>query len=210
MNFKSGIITILLFLLFSSAIPARKQFPEKAYKKEIRKERKEKNKDFKKAVDSPLDPRYISGFRGLGYFRIDPAWKIRARLTLFENPDTIKMKTTTERLPLYLVYGKASFSVDGREFNLTVFRNLSLLTKSGYEDHLFIPFTDLTSGYESYGGGRYIDARITGDDYILIDFNKAYNPYCVYNKKYSCPIPPSENFLDLKVTAGVKDFHHEL
>jgi uncharacterized protein (DUF1684 family) len=209
MHIKFSLFIFALVFILLSDIQAQKNLTNKRYKQEIRKARIENDRDFKEAANSPLDPEYIPAFKGLDYFRIDPAWKIDARLTLNENPDTIKMKTTTERLPLYLVYGKAGFSVDGKEFYLTVYRNTGLMTKPGYEDYLFIPFTDQTSGNGSYGGGRYIDARITGNDHILIDFNKAYNPYCVYNKKYSCPIPPAENFLDIKVTAGVKDFHHE-
>jgi hypothetical protein len=118
------------------------------------------------------------------------------------------MKTTTERLPLYLVYGKAYFIIEGKEFALTIYRNVGLMSKPGYEDYLFVPFRDATSGLKSYGGGRYIDARIIEGDQIIIDFNKAYNPYCVYSKKYSCPIPPSENYLELMVKAGEKNYQH--
>jgi uncharacterized protein (DUF1684 family) len=72
---------------------------------------------------------------------------------------------------------------------------------------LFLPFTDLTSGVESYGGGRYIDMEVQKGNTWTIDFNKGYNPYCAYNEKYSCPIPPAENDLKVEVKAGVKKYH---
>ena len=77
-------------------------------------------------------------------------------------------------------------------------------------DHLFLPFTDNTNGVETYGGGRYIDLKIPAGNTINIDFNKAYNPYCAYSDKYSCPIPPPENHLDIEIKAGIKltDHHH--
>ena len=77
-----------------------------------------------------------------------------------------------------------------------------------YIDYLFLPFTDLTSGDGSYGGGRFLDTTIPKGDTIVLDFNKAYNPYCAYNSAYSCPIPPKENDLLVRVEAGVKAFEH--
>ena len=80
------------------------------------------------------------------------------------------------------------------------------MKKKGFENYLFIPFTDNSNGKTTYRGGRYLDATIpekpTG--YITLDFNKAYNPYCAYNKKYVCPIPPKNNYLDTDILAGVK------
>ncbi len=150
----------------------------------------------------------IKDFKGLNYYKPDLKFRIEARLEKYTTPDTIKMKTTTERLPLYIVYGRAIFSVSNITDTLTIFRNVGLMSKEGYEDYLFVPFTDETSGEGSYGGGRYIDTRIPVNDIIILDFNKAYNPYCVYNKKkYSCPIPPSENYINTKIRAGEKDYH---
>ena len=75
-----------------------------------------------------------------------------------------------------------------------------------YSNHLFIPFNDITNGVETYDAGRYIDLEIPKGDTIIIDFNKAYNPYCAYNDGYSCPIPPEENNLEVEVKAGVMAF----
>ena len=80
------------------------------------------------------------------------------------------------------------------------------MVKEGFEDHLFLPFLDNTNGTTSYGAGRYIDLTIPEGDTIEIDFNTAYNPYCAYNEKYSCPIVPGENYIDADIEAGVKVF----
>jgi uncharacterized protein len=117
------------------------------------------------------------------------------------------MKTSTERLPEYKKYGELYFELDGKKLKLNVYQNIDLIKKKGYEDYLFLPFSDVTNGKESYIGGRYIDMRILNNKTWTIDFNKAYNPYCAYNYKYSCPIVPLENDLDVEINAGVKKFH---
>jgi len=116
------------------------------------------------------------------------------------------MKTTTDRLPIYRKYGEARFKLGGKDQVLSIFQNLGLMEDPEYEDYLFVPFTDETNGSESYGGGRYLDVEMPEGDRMIINFNKAYNPYCAYNAKYSCPIPPAENHLDIEVKAGVKAY----
>jgi len=116
------------------------------------------------------------------------------------------MNTTTGREPLYVKYGEAHFVFQEKEIVLNIYQNQGLLTQPEYQDYLFLPFTDVTNGASSYAGGRYIDLKIPESETILIDFNTAYNPYCAYNGRYSCPIPPEENHLDLKIIAGVKAY----
>ena len=118
-----------------------------------------------------------------------------------------KMKTSTDRLPTYVKYGELTFSLEGKELKLNIYQNIELVKKKEYKDHLFLPFSDLTSGHETYIGGRYIDLKIPKGDTIAIDFNQAYNPYCAYNHKYSCPIVPLENDLQIEIKSGVKKFH---
>jgi uncharacterized protein (DUF1684 family) len=116
------------------------------------------------------------------------------------------MPTTTERKSQEVVYGIARFELHGQYFELEIYQNQELMLKEGYEDYLFLPFLDETNGNGTYSGGRYIDLSIPDGDTIIIDFNKAYNPYCAYNKKYSCPIVPRVNQLNTAVNAGVKEF----
>ena len=197
----------IFFFLMLGIMNISAQDISKNYKKELKKERKEKDLEFLDVSQSPLPLEEIKNFMGLNYFKPNTKWLISARLERKSTPDTIKMKTTTERLPLYIVYGVAYFEADGLKDTLTIYRNVGLMTKPGFEDYLFVPFTDETSGEESYGGGRYVDARIPNDNTIMLDFNRAYNPYCVYSKKYSCPIPPRENHIDIRVVAGEKNYH---
>ena len=116
------------------------------------------------------------------------------------------MATTTDRKPIYKTFGTATFELEGKKLKLHIYQNQDLIKKAEYTNHLFIPFRDQTNSNGSYGGGRYIDVEIPEGNTIVIDFNKSYNPYCAYNDKYSCPIPPSENDLDIEIKAGVKDY----
>lgn len=200
---------LILFLLFvlMNALVINAQVSDNSYSKDIKKERKAKDLEFRDSEKSPLASNEIQQFKGLKYFKPNQTFRVTAKLIKEEVPDTILMKTTTERLPVYIVYGKAYFTINDSNYTLTVYRNVGLMNKPGYEDYLFLPFTDKTNGEETYGGGRYVDARITSGDSIIIDFNRAYNPYCVYSKKYSCPIPPNENHLKVRIIAGEKNYH---
>ncbi len=167
---------------------------------------KEMNADFKDASKSPLKDKDRKQFKGLEFFSVDSVYIVKA--TLKRTPDTkwFKMKTTTNRVSKERVYGVLSFSIKGKSYELNVYQGKDLMVREGYEDYLFLPFLDDTNGISSYSGGRYIDLRIPEGNTITIDFNKAYNPYCAYNEKYSCPIVPRINYLDTEIKAGVKAF----
>ncbi|MBT8237700.1 MAG: DUF1684 domain-containing protein [Croceitalea sp.] len=164
------------------------------------------NEEFKNPETSPLPDRFRKKFTGLDFYEPDTNYIVSA---YFERtPDAIPffMPTTTDRQSQEVVYGIANFSLNGQEHQLEVYQTIELKEEEGFEDYLFLPFLDDTNGVETYGGGRYIDLSIPEGDTLVIDFNKAYNPYCVYNKKYSCPLVPRQNYLKTKVLAGVKDF----
>jgi hypothetical protein len=145
-------------------------------------------------------------FTGLYYFDVDTSFHVQAVFHKYKKQRSFTMKTSTDRLPVYQVYGYLEFSLQGKNFTLQVYRNKEIARRPGLKDYLFIPFTDLTNGEESYGGGRYIDFRIPEEETVWLDFNEAYNPYCAYNTRFSCPVPPAENFLDTRITAGEKNF----
>jgi uncharacterized protein (DUF1684 family) len=167
---------------------------------------KEMNADFKDATQSPLKDKDRKTFEGLDFYKFDSAYVVNAKLKRTPDAKPFKMKTTTERRPDYVQYGVITFTLKGKEYSLNIYQNLGLFEEEGYEDYLFLPFLDNTNGNGSYPGGRYTEARIPEGDTILIDFNTAYNPYCAYNDKYSCPIVPRANYLDLEIEAGVKAF----
>lgn len=167
---------------------------------------KQVNNYFKDASVSPLKPKDLKNFKGLDFFDFDSSYVVYAKIK--ETPESLpfKMKTTTDIPADFRMYGKLIFNLNGKTHNLSVYENLDYLDVEGYENYLFLPFLDQTNGYETYGGGRYIDLYQYDNDSILIDFNRAYNPKCVYDENFSCPIVPRINLLDIKVEAGVKNF----
>lgn len=175
-----------------------------AYAQEIVRHRMEKDEKFRDPRESPLDKKGIRKFRGLNYFPPDEKYRVAARFIVNEMPVLFKMPTTTTRLPEYIKYGELEFELDGNTYRLEVYRNSEINRKPGYEDYLFVPFTDDTNGEETYEMGRYLDFRVPATDEVVLDFNLAYNPYCCYSDNFSCPIPPAANRLALAVRAGEK------
>ena len=109
------------------------------------------------------------------------------------------MQTSTGTVASYWRWAKVRFEVDGREVELTIFRDAG----SG---GLFLPFVDARAGRETYGAGRYLDLHALEDGRLLVDFNYAYNPYCAYNERWTCPIPPASNRLEVAIAAGERVF----
>ncbi len=164
------------------------------------------NAEFKDASKSPLKDKDRRNFNGLDFFKFDSTYVVQAVFTRTEDEQPFKMKTTTDRLATYVKYGEVSFTLKDEDFKLNVYQDQDLLEDEDFEDYLFLPFLDDTNGEETYGAGRYIDLSIPSGNQMTIDFNTAYNPYCAYNAKFSCPIVPRENYLDAEVRAGVKDY----
>ena len=167
----------------------------------------ELNKKFKDPEKSPLVKDSIPGFKSLHFFEIDEKYIVKARFEKIENATDFKMKTSTDRLPVYRDFGKLYFQLDGQEHVLHTYQNVKFSNEADYDSTLFIPFNDFTNGLESYGGGRYIDFPIPKQDSVMLNFHLSYNPYCAYNDRYSCPIPPDENKLKLRIAAGVLKYH---
>ncbi|MFV8336406.1 DUF1684 domain-containing protein [Flavobacterium sp. RSP29] len=173
----------------------------------VAKFQKELNTEYADAKTSPLTVEDLAEFKTLDFYPIDEKFFVSAKFVRTKKEKPFEMKTSTDRKPLYVKYGELSFTIDGRDLKLNVYKDIELSKKKEYKDYLFLPFSDLTSGNESYLGGKYIDVRIPKGNTIVIDFNTAYNPYCVYNPKYSCPKVPLENDLNIEIKAGVKKFH---
>jgi uncharacterized protein len=143
----------------------------------------------------------------LNFFPINENYRITARFEKVTNGSWFSMETSGITKQVYRVYGTIHFTIHDTAVQLNIYQSQRLMVTDEYKEHLFLPFTDLTSGEETYDAGRYIDltfANITGDK-VIIDFNKAYNPYCAYAEgKYNCPIPPKENNLNIAIPAGEK------
>ncbi len=157
---------------------------------------------YKDPEESPLEKK-AKFFKGHSFFPIDSTFRVKAKFVRTLNAIPFQMKTTGDRLPVYEKYGEAHFTIQGKELTLSIYQGHKLRETEAYKNHLSLPFTDKSNGYESYAGGRFVDLEIPNGDYIIIDFNKSYNPYCAYTTGYSCVIPPVENDLDIKILAGV-------
>ena len=140
----------------------------------------------------------------LTFYPVQEQYRINAAFERKENSPWFLMNSTGTEKKQYRVYGIIRFSIKDTAVELQIYQSRSLLTSEKYREHLFIPFTDKTSGIETYGGGRYIDLNISDiqNNVYVLDFNKAYNPYCAYAAGYNCPIPPKENDLPVAIKAG--------
>ena len=178
---------------------------------EIKKFQSALNQEYKNPKETPLRGDNYTNFRQHPFFPINLKYRVTAKFTKTENAVPFENPTSSGKTKPYVEFGKATFVLDGKPQILTIYRSLNLIKMKGYEDHLFLPFRDETKGIETYGGGKYIDLRIPKGDEIVIDFNQSYHPYCAYNAyDYSCPIVPQENFLPIRIEAGVMydDVYH--
>ena len=160
--------------------------------------RREKDDFFRDSPQSPLTAEQKRGFQGLRYYPENPALRLELPLEKTATPEPVVLQTSTGEAREYLRAGQVRFNVNGQEAVLQVY-----LDDYGY----FLPFVDATAPEETYGAGRYLEPHDLGGDLLNVDFNLAYNPYCAYNERWSCPIPPRENRLTVRIEAGEKKFH---
>jgi uncharacterized protein (DUF1684 family) len=162
-----------------------------------------KDQLFAEHPSSPVPAAARRNFRGLAYWRHDPALRLSAALEPDPAAPPLEVPRSGEGQAMpYARIGWVSFEVDGAGCRLAVY------WLNEYSGGIFIPFRDATSGRETYGGGRYLwdsakgaDLGSSGDDLVL-DFNYAYHPSCVYDPIWSCPLAPQENWLTLPIAAG--------
>ena len=168
--------------------------------------RAEKDSFLRAFPRSPIKKEDRRTFRHLNYYEPNPKFVVMATLTRNVNPPHITITTTTGSSRDALKHGILEFVLLGQKHRLAVYKFTDQLDGDP-NSHLFVPFTDSTSGRETYGAGRYLDLDENETGEHILDFNRAYNPYCAYNEDYSCPIPPQENRLSTAITAGEKKFH---
>ena len=174
---------------------------------QVEAQREAKIEQFRESARSPL-PMSMRGdaFPGLAYFDPDPAFRFHLTLHEHGEKETVTVETTAEGEQTYRRWGEFRFEVDGEETTLQAYR------PADGADRFWVPFRDATSGETTYGAGRYLDLepdrdRVDGE--WIVDFNHAYNPTCAYNHAYECPLVPTENWLDVAIEAGEKDFPAE-
>ena len=161
--------------------------------------RRAKDELFRADAQSPLDEEQRRAFKGLAYFPANPQLVIEAALDPAVDSGTVVMETTGGGEQVYHRAGIVRFKVDGEQAAVTLYA-------SDEQGELFLPFRDATSGKESYPAGRYLETDPPRHGRVTVDFNYAYNPYCAYNERWSCPLPPIENWLKVPIRAGEKDF----
>ncbi len=167
--------------------------------------------EFRDKKESPLKDEDFAKFGGLNYFAINRGFRVEARLERTPSEKYFHMPTSSGTTKRFVKYGVLRFKLNRREFSLAVYQiDPAILAKNPeYADLLFVPFKDLTSRTQTYGGGRYIDIWAPKGAAVTLDFNLAYNPNCAYGgHKYNCPIPPGENSLNIAITAGEKRFSY--
>ncbi len=139
----------------------------------------------------------------LSFYTARKNYRVPADIVLLQDQKPFPMTTSSGKTKEAVAYATLDFVLNGQKCRLLAYQLIGLQAKE--PEHLFVPFTDRTSGRKSYGGGRYIDLSLSDADTgkkIWIDFNKAYNPYCAFTSGYNCPIPPSENRLPVAIKAG--------
>ncbi len=173
-----------------------------SYEQQILKAREETDQFMRRSSESPLTDQQKRTFSRLEYFPPNQDYIVNAKLIPFQRKTTITIPTSDNKETSYIKYAMAEFSINGTPQSL-------LLLQSEEENDpkaLFLAFTDQTSGNETYGGGRYIDLKLNNERRVIIDFNKAYSPFCMFNENYSCPFPPKENHLEIAILAGEKTY----
>jgi len=174
------------------------------YTAELEKERADREQYLKTSPESPFQAN-PERFHPLTWYNPDPAYRFQADLEPVKKREPVMLATSDGSTRTYLTYAWASFDLGNLRHRLLI---MEVLDSGPQRGTLFLAFTDETSGSETYGAGRYLDLRkVPGATTILLDFNRAYNPYCAYNDTFSCPLPPRENNLKAAIRAGEKDFH---
>ncbi|PPK88372.1 uncharacterized protein DUF1684 [Neolewinella xylanilytica] len=173
-----------------------------SYEQEMKTFRVALDEQYRHPGTSPLPEAERETFAGHDFFPVDEAYRVVADFV----PDTtgaeLTMLTSSGSSVTYTVYGRAQFDLGGGAQELMLLHDAR--TDDTPTGRLFVPFRDATSGKSTYGGGRYLDIPFPQDGTLVLDFNKAYNPYCAYTVGYACPVPPEENTLGVAVEVGVK------
>jgi uncharacterized protein len=192
-----AIVAIVLFSLQTN------QSPEE-YKTQLQKEREEKDLFMRNSDESPF-AKAEEKFTSLKYFEPDLTYKVNAKLIEIPSKKMVLLFTSSGEEERYLEYAFAEFELNGQKNKLLIFE---LVEPGATKGTLFLAFADNTSANETYGAGRYLDIKkVPAATSIVLDFNKAYNPYCAYNNNYTCPFPPKENFLNIAIYAGERKYH---
>jgi len=206
MKSKFLVFIIYTLIIFYGCDNSKINTPEmKEYVQSILKERAEKDSLFQFDQYSPFHRDTSVTFKPLKYYDPDPDFVFKSKLHLYDKQDTVTVLGTRGETRRVILLGYVELKKDDKNYKVNIYRAFS----NAGEIYHSIWFTDRTTGKETYGVGRYLDFEFNPDpDFIYtIDFNKAYNPYCAYTSMYTCPIPREEDYIDMAIEAGEKNFH---
>lgn len=189
----------ILLLIIAFSLLSSGEDPE-AYRQRILQERADKNEFLKTSDTSPFKNK---PFKGLNYYEPDLDYKVMAKVEKIETTAYMNIATSDGKSERYLKFAYAVFDLQGQRLKMLILKKAGM----GSMPVIFTAFADDTSGEDTYGGGRYLDLELKNARQIELDFNKAYNPYCEYDPKFSCPLPPRENILPVAIKAGEKNYH---
>ena len=170
-----------------------------------------RDKEFRNKEESPLKAEDFPIFKNLNYFPVDNKFRVEADFSKTSDEKYFQMPTSSGKNKKFVKFGVLKFKLSGKDYSLNVYQTdaETLLKFPEYANLLFVPFKDATGGKTTYGGGRYIDIKTPAGGKVILDFNLAYNPNCAYgSERYSCPIPPKENFLQVEINAGEKSYKY--
>ena len=174
------------------------------WKNDIEEERKQKDDFFKWSFQSPIPWEEREHFKGLDYYLPDIKYRFELELFEYSQKNVLEIEDTKGNIRKFIRWGEFRFKIDGVDCKLQAYKS------DEQDEGLFVPFRDLTSGKETYGAGRYLDLEpdrdLTDEGKWILDFNKAYNPWCAYSKDYACPFTPPENWLKVPIYAGEKKY----
>ena len=192
---RTRILLAFLALTVSACTPKVEDYTSK-----IASIRASKDASFKADPDSPIPADKKNTLLPLAYFPIDESYAVPASLEPSSDRSRIEVPTSIGKVRTLERLGTLKFSLKGQSLRLTAFHDL----ESTNDRRLFVPFSDLTSGAETYPAGRYMELDPTPTGIYVVDFNIAYHPYCYYSPEYDCPYPPKENRLSIPIRAGEK------
>ena len=200
------VILFLTLLLTEACKENRIDDPEmKAYIETLIKERKEKDYSMQFDLNSPFNRDTTITFKPLNYYEPNPDFIFKSKLFKYEVQDTVAILGTKGETRPAVLLGFLELKKDNKVIKINVYQSFS---RTG-EPYYSIWFTDQTTGTETYGVGRYLDFELNDHPEFVytIDFNRAYNPYCAYSSLFTCPIPRVEDYIDMEIEAGEKNFH---
>jgi uncharacterized protein (DUF1684 family) len=191
--------------LVMTSIVCQAQIDSADVAQKIKHFQEELDREYRDSKTTPLRAADLKTFKGHNFYPIDLRYVVVARLTYTPDAPFVPFPATGKIVNTYRSFAVAEFELAGETHRLTIYQSKSLMNHPEYKDYLFLPFTDLTTGDETYGGGRYVDLRLPpeGAPTLVLNFHLSYNPYCAYSDRYSCPLVPKNNHLNVAIRAGV-------